>query len=374
MNLRTLTPLALTTFLSLGAMGPALAQDGAGLPLPAAKEPAPQPTRGASWDEVSGSFHVGGVDCSLRVDRARQEAFLYEYVVQEEPERIESTVRHGAFKLSPGLARQLGEAIAASEPIQPYSQEELARGARGPAVAALQRALGLSADGIYGPRTQRAVGRLQREQGLRITGRADLVTQQALAAGADSFELTRAGRRSYAPAARVGGVMRMIALSVLHEGEPELRTVSGQVVEQDTGLFLNGDDGVRYDLLGVRQDLENAAAQLRAGTFRLRAFPSVETDQGTMAEAVITGLRVRATPESLPKGVAPGDVRVIGTKEVPTRTIETPSGRRVIVGGTVVVVEDAQGKRGYLEHPYQAAALARGPALEGAAQQLRQSR
>ena len=72
--------------------------------------------------------------------------------------------------------------------------------------------------------------------------------------------------------------------------------------------------------------------------------------------------------------MAPGDVRVIGTKEVPTRTIETPSGRRVIVGGTVVVVEDAQGKRGYLEHPYQAAALARGPALEGAAQQLRQSR
>jgi peptidoglycan hydrolase-like protein with peptidoglycan-binding domain len=46
----------------------------------------------------------------------------------------------------------------------------------GSTVAALQRALGITADGVYGPNTRRAVRRYQRNQGLQVDGIAGPVT------------------------------------------------------------------------------------------------------------------------------------------------------------------------------------------------------
>jgi Transglycosylase-like domain/Putative peptidoglycan binding domain len=50
---------------------------------------------------------------------------------------------------------------------------------RGVSVAALQRALGVTADGVYGPQTRRAVRRFQRAHGLTVDG---IVGPQTLAA------------------------------------------------------------------------------------------------------------------------------------------------------------------------------------------------
>jgi peptidoglycan hydrolase-like protein with peptidoglycan-binding domain len=56
----------------------------------------------------------------------------------------------------------------------------LKRGDRGPAVAILQRRLGISADGVFGPMTERAVKRYQRRHGLVPDGVVGPITRGSL--------------------------------------------------------------------------------------------------------------------------------------------------------------------------------------------------
>jgi lysozyme family protein len=56
----------------------------------------------------------------------------------------------------------------------------LHRGDHGRAVRALQHALGLRADGVFGPRTRRAVRRFQRRHGMTVDGIAGRATLAAL--------------------------------------------------------------------------------------------------------------------------------------------------------------------------------------------------
>ena len=69
-------------------------------------------------------------------------------------------------------------------------------GSRGPAVAAAQAALGIPADGIFGPQTLRAVLAFQRARGLEVDGVIGPITSGALggasAAGSTTMALQRA--------------------------------------------------------------------------------------------------------------------------------------------------------------------------------------
>ena len=88
--------------------------------------------------------------------------------------------------------------------------------AAGTTVKALQRALGVPADGIYGPQTRRAVRRFQRSHGLVVDGLAGSQTLRALGVSARS--------------ARRGGASAVLARIAQCEsgGNPRARSADGR--------------------------------------------------------------------------------------------------------------------------------------------------
>jgi hypothetical protein len=83
------------------------------------------------------------------------------------------------------------------------SETMVERGDRGKAVRSVQRALGIPADGIFGPQTERAVRRFQRRRGLVADGVVGPVTRRAL--GLAPFSRSSVRQRS-----RRGSVPRIL--------------------------------------------------------------------------------------------------------------------------------------------------------------------
>jgi peptidoglycan hydrolase-like protein with peptidoglycan-binding domain len=94
-----------------------------------------------------------------------------------------------------------GGAVAASEVV-------VKRGDRGAAVRSIQRELGIPADGIFGPQTERAVKRFQRSHDLVPDGIVGPLTRGAL--GLRPFS-SRSLRRTSERSARVPRILRRIA-------------------------------------------------------------------------------------------------------------------------------------------------------------------
>jgi peptidoglycan hydrolase-like protein with peptidoglycan-binding domain len=131
---------------------------------------------------------------SLRLDRDLADPEVWDFSL--------ACARAKRRAAEPGLLPQarvagaslLIAAVAAAVPVQgtaasraraggvTRSHVELLRiGDRGPRVAALQRALGVQADGIFGPRTRAAVRAFQRRHGLLVDGIVGPQTRAALA-------------------------------------------------------------------------------------------------------------------------------------------------------------------------------------------------
>jgi cell wall-associated NlpC family hydrolase len=95
------------------------------------------------------------------------------------------------------VAAAQGTAAAASSVSGGYLQ----LGSRGPAVAAAQAALGIPADGIFGPQTHAAVLAFQRAHGLEVDGVIGPITQGALGGASSSGSITMALQRALGVAA-----------------------------------------------------------------------------------------------------------------------------------------------------------------------------
>jgi cell wall-associated NlpC family hydrolase len=124
----------------------------------------------------------------------------------------------------------------------------LHRGARGAAVRALQRALGLHADGVFGARTERAVKRFQRRHHLHADGVVGPQTRRALgldARGASSRQAPAGG----ASAPDGGASAADAAPAPAAEGAPAAVAAARSVIGAPYARAGNGPDS--FDCSGL---------------------------------------------------------------------------------------------------------------------------
>ena len=81
-----------------------------------------------------------------------------------------------------GTPAPLAAALPLNKALAPYAGLTLRQGARGPAVVALQKALHLTADGVFGPKTAAAVTAFSKARQLRADGVVRPATWLALGA------------------------------------------------------------------------------------------------------------------------------------------------------------------------------------------------
>jgi Transglycosylase-like domain/Putative peptidoglycan binding domain len=85
------------------------------------------------------------------------------------------------------------------------------RGDRGSAIRSIQRALGVPADGVFGPQTERAVKHFQRRKGLLVDGVVGPQTRAALGLAPFARTSVRRGRSPRRSDVRVPRILRLIA-------------------------------------------------------------------------------------------------------------------------------------------------------------------
>lgn len=169
---------------------------------------------------------------------------------RREAPRRSALVRRGGGRASIALAAVvLGGPIvsdggAVAQATTASSGPGLSRGASGSEVRALQRALGITADGAFGPATERAVRSFQRAHGIPVTGTVGPRTRKALqltgatsrSAPAQDATGGGMGATTDAPAASGGDVQAAVSAAMRKVGAPYSAGATGPDAFDCSGL------------------------------------------------------------------------------------------------------------------------------------------
>jgi peptidoglycan DL-endopeptidase CwlO len=153
-----------------------------------------------------------------------------------------ATARISAALIAAGIVGQTGPLLGAAQAATTTTTSTAG-------VRALQRALGITADGVLGPQTRKAVKRFQRAHGLTADGIAGPLTRAALNAGATTA--STAATRSTLPAATTRAVQAKLGLAADGVFGPQTRKAVKRF-QRAHGLAVDGVVGpATLSALGV---------------------------------------------------------------------------------------------------------------------------
>jgi peptidoglycan DL-endopeptidase CwlO len=171
-------------------------------------------------------------------------------------------------------SRKVGFAIATTALLAPFAQQTanaqqttataaqstqlLKKGSRGPAVAALQGQLGITADGVFGPQTKAAVKAFQARNGLAVDGIVGPITRGALGGGSSS---SSASSKGPAPSRTVTiAVQQKLGISADGVYGPQSRSAV-KAFQARNGLEVDGVVGpATMGALGISGSAQSAPA------------------------------------------------------------------------------------------------------------------
>jgi cell wall-associated NlpC family hydrolase len=209
-----------------------------------------------------------------------------------------ATARISAALIAAGIVGQAGPMLGAAQAATTTTTgggHDLRSGSRGTSVAAAQRALGLPADGVFGPQTRKAVRAYQRAHGLIVDGRIGPQTRAALGLPAAIAATTRTLARtagastsalaSSLPAATTRAVQAKLGISADGVFGPQTRKAV-RAYQRAHGLTV---DGVVGPQTLASLGLSGAATAGEATTSSTRSAGTTTTATSTSSAAGTQG-------------------------------------------------------------------------------------